>query len=141
MKNLKVDFSTALTDLEGKEIKERAGVQAVAAALAEAGVSNMLIEQALASLRPFWGSGGEPKEVVLTAGRACANALQQPDQAMPGADRVDRMRLAIKLMDVQPVEITEKEKTTILSAVEKAYPGPIIYFRLHGLFERAAAGG
>jgi hypothetical protein len=82
----------------------------------------------------------DPEPVKLTACRACANALQAPDQGAAGADRVDRMRLAIRLMDPQqPVEISEKEKETILKAVEKAYPSPLIYFRVHELFTASAA--
>lgn len=138
-KKLMVDFSGTLKDLEGKDLKETAGPATVRAALVSAGVSAMLIDQAVSALRPFWGTGGEPEETLLTAARACAGALQHPDQAATGATRVDNMRLALKLMDVQPVEVSEKEKDTILKAVEKAYPGPIVYFRVHELFERTAA--
>lgn len=138
-RNLKVDFTTELNTIEGKPLKEVVGVDAVKVTLLEAGVSQMLLDQAIAALRPFWQSGEEPKEIILTACRACANALQATDQSTPGADRVDRMRLAIKLMDPkQPVEITERDKDTILKAVEKAYPNAVVYFRIHELFERAA---
>lgn len=139
-RNLKVDFNTPLTTIEGKSLKEVVGLDAVRVTLLEAGVSQMLLDQAVAALRPFWGSGEEPKETVLTACRACANALQATEPTTPGADRVDRMRLAIRLMDPkQPVELTERDKDTILKAVEKAYPNAVVYFRLHELFERAAA--
>jgi hypothetical protein len=139
-RNLKVDFTTALTTIEGKPLKEIVGVDSVKVSLLEAGVSQMLLDQAIGALRPFWGSGEEPKETVLTACRACANALQATDANTPGADRVDRMRLAIRLMDYkQPVEITERDKDMILKSVEKAYPNAVVYFRIHELFERAAA--
>jgi hypothetical protein len=137
-KNVKVDFSAVLLGLDGKELKEVSGVDAVRASLLAAGVSTMLLDQATAALRPFWGSGGEPEEVKLTACRACANALQS-DKAPNGAEAVDRMRIAIKLMDPkQPVEVTEPEKKKILDAIEKVY-GNIVYFRVNELFERAAA--
>jgi len=139
-KNIKVDFSVALLTIEGKPLKEVVGVDAVKVTLMEAGVSQMLVDNAIAALRPFWGSGEEPKEVELTAMRAVANALQAADQSVGGADRVDRMRLAIKIMDPkQPVELSEKEKETVLKAVEKAYPSAVVYFRVHELFEEARA--
>ena len=136
-KNVKVDFSVVLLGLDGKELKEVAGVATVREALAAAAVSPMLLDQATAALRPFWGSGGEPEEVMLTACRAAANALQS-DKAPSGAEAVDRMRLAIKIMDPkQPVEVSETEKKKIFDAIEKVY-GNIVYFRINELFERAA---
>lgn len=137
---MKVDFSTVLKNLEGDQMKERAGPQSVALALLEAGVSQMMVERALAVLKGFWNTGDEPKETLLTACRVAANALQAADNAVSGAERVDRMRLAIKLMDpAQPVEVSAAEREKILKAVEKTYDSPIIYFRMSELFDEAAA--
>lgn len=134
---MRVDFSTELNTLEGKPLMERAGPASVAAALIEAGVAQVLLDRALAVLRPFFGTGDEPKEVKLTACRACANALQAADASISGAERVDRMRLAIKLMDNQPVEVSKSEEATILKCVEKAYDSPLIYFRVQALFKES----
>lgn len=137
-KNLQVDFTTILRGLDNKPLKERSGVESVKAALLEAGVSTMMLDSAIGMLRAFWGTGGEPKEIEVTAQAACMQALQMPDQALGGADRVVRMRLALKLLDPkQPVDVDEKERETILKAVEKAYASPVVYFRINEMFEAA----
>jgi len=137
-KNLMVDFKINLCALDGKPLKERSGLDSVRVALMDAGVSAMLLDSAVAALRPFWGSGEEPKEVLLTAQSVAMMALQVPDQAMTGADRVDRMRLAIRLLQPGPIEITERERETIMKAIEKAYASPVVYFRIDEVFGAAA---
>ncbi|MDH4172144.1 MAG: hypothetical protein OEW90_05020 [Betaproteobacteria bacterium] len=137
-KTMKVQFAVDLMNLQGEPLKERAGIESVRAAMREAGIADMMLDQAIAILRGFWGTGGDPKETILTAQSACMAALQLPDQAMMGAERVDRMRLALKLLDKEPVEISEKEKEIILKAIEKAYASPVVYYRINELFNEAA---
>lgn len=132
---MKVDFSVVLKTLEGVDLNEKAGPQTVRSALVEAGVSEQLLDRAMSILAPFFGTGDEPKETKLTLGRVAANALQAPDPSISGAERVDRMRLALKTIDVQPVEISEQEKEKILKAIEKTYPSPLVYFRAKEILE------
>jgi len=134
---MKVDFLVELKAMDGKVFKERAGLDAVRTALLEAGVSSMMLDAAMGALRPFWGTA-DPKETAVTAQAVCMAALQAPEQTLTGSERVDRMRLVIKILDPEQFELSEKEKETILKCVEKAYASPVVYFRVHELFEDAA---
>lgn len=135
---MRIDFNIALKDLDGKDITEASGPEAIQRALLEGGVSAMLLGRAMQALTPFFNTGEAPARVVLTAARACANALQA-DQEAKGADKVDRIRLAIKLMDPkQPVELSEREKDTILKCTDKAY-GALIYARVYDLLNAEGA--
>jgi hypothetical protein len=136
-KHLKVQFAVELKGLDNNPLKERAGPDTVKAALLEAGVAPMLLDAAMGTLRAFWGTGGDPKETILTAQAACMAALQIPEQSLTGAERLVRMRLAIKLLDTAPVEVNDTEKDMILKAIEKAYASPVVYYRINELFETA----
>lgn len=127
--DLMVDCSVVLVDLDGKDILEVGGMATVREAMLMAGISPMVLDGAMNALRPFWGSA-DPEKKPLKLARAVANALQS-DNSGSGADKIDRIRLAIKVMDPkQPVELSEKERQAILTCVEKQY-GPVVYYRVH----------
>lgn len=131
---MKVDFNAPINDMEGKPVIERTGIPDIIEALLKAGVARENVDTALTGLHRYFG-GGTPEQRKLTAAGVATAALQTVEPSASGGERVDRMRLVMKAIDpAQPAEITDKEKETLLKAVEKAYASSaLVYFRMHEL--------
>ena len=83
-----------------------------------------------------------PDKAELTLLSVCQESLMAsfPDeQALPGAEKVKRFVLALKIGDsTLPVEITIEEAAEIKKLVAKAY-GPLVVGRAWEILEKAEA--
>lgn len=104
-----IDFSKALKNLDGTDIVE---------AVIEAGL---------------------PKQVTITLGRAAANALIQgyPEEAnLPGADKVKRFELAMKVTGAAKLQLVAEDVVLIKERIAKGY-GPLVVGRAWQLLDAA----
>lgn len=87
------------------------------------------------------GDDGNPEteEVELTLGIAIARALQVPDEQLPGEDRIRRSVMAIEVVQAMKnetrLEWTSDQIAEAKKLCLKAWPSPVVYFRIDELLE------
>lgn len=74
---------------------------------------------------------------LLTLGRAAANALlaTTPDDAkMPGAEKIQRYALAMKVVNASKIKLPSEEVSLIKSSIDKIY-GPLVVGQAWAMLE------
>lgn len=135
---VKVNFNTAVTDLDDKAIKSSSGPQDIVQAMLGCGMKKPDIERHMTAVLKDIDEDLAKSE-DLTARAVAKTALGASDEKASGSDRVDRIELALRISgSKEPVEITNKERDMILERVKEIYPGPVIYYRMSKLLVEQA---
>ena len=138
---MKVDFTKAMLDLDGKPMRKRAGPDDCVLVLAQAGIPPARAQEVVGAL--FTDHDTEEAEYEpITFKFVVPHYLKVPDEEVKRSDGIDRIALALRIRSANvEVEISNAEAKTIRDCCEKATKkaGKLALYRVNELLTLAEA--